>query len=123
MKYGSAGFNSYGYKAGCAFAAGTFEEAEASPAASRYLCAPEQELQQACLHDFSGNGVCVSNSNWDGFWRVYQVRGRWSPCRPRAGPSKADQPHAARPGPHCFSCRVHAFILVPCAEERCCRSE
>ena len=74
VKYGSAGFNSYGYKGGCAFAQGTFQEAYNSPASSRYLCSGDKGSEHACLHDFSGDGFCLTLDNWDGFFRTYQVR-------------------------------------------------
>eukprot|EP00892_Ulva_mutabilis_P005906 jgi/Ulvmu1/3688/UM017_0104.1 len=58
VKYGSGGFNSYGFQAGCTFVTGTFEEALADPAAARYLCPPANEENIACFHDFSGQGQC-----------------------------------------------------------------
>ena len=74
MKYGSAGFNSFGYKAGCAFALGTYAEAMASPKAAQYLCPEDMDRRYMCLHDHSGDGVCHSSANWDGFYRALPVR-------------------------------------------------
>eukprot|EP00892_Ulva_mutabilis_P009761 jgi/Ulvmu1/7157/UM034_0064.1 len=73
VKYGSAGFNSYGYKAGCAFALGTFAEAMAEPDAARYLCPASMDTRYTCLHDFSGDGVCFSSDLWDGFFRSQPI--------------------------------------------------
>lgn len=36
--YGSAGFNPYGYKAGCTFATGSVEAIRADPAAAAFTC-------------------------------------------------------------------------------------
>lgn len=58
MKYGSQGFNSFGYKAGCAFANGTVDEALASPDATRYLCMPEDGGQFVCTHDHVSSAFC-----------------------------------------------------------------
>ena len=58
VKYGSQGFNHFGYLGGCEFALGTYAEAEAAPLAARYLCPPEKELQLECLYDHSGDGIC-----------------------------------------------------------------
>eukprot|EP00892_Ulva_mutabilis_P005909 jgi/Ulvmu1/3690/UM017_0106.1 len=66
VKYGSGGFNSYGFQAGCAFVMGTFEEALADPAAARYLCRPGDSESIACFHDFSGQGVCRAATQQDG---------------------------------------------------------
>lgn len=65
MKYGSGGFNSYGYQAGCTFVMGTFEEALADPAGSRFLCPPEDVGAIRCVHDFSGQGTCRSQVRFD----------------------------------------------------------
>ena len=76
MKYGSGGFNSYGYQAGCAFVNGTQEEAQADPAAARYLCTREQVGTKQCFHDFSGEGVCLAELllGYDDFYSVGSVR-------------------------------------------------
>lgn len=58
MKYGSGGFNSYGYQAGCPFVNGTTEDALADPVAGQFLCLPEDAGNSACFRDFSGQGVC-----------------------------------------------------------------
>lgn len=60
MKYGSLGFNSFGYQAGCAYANGTLEEAQASPNARRYLCTPEDGGQYVCTHDHVSSAFCFS---------------------------------------------------------------
>lgn len=65
MKYGSGGFASYGYQAGCSFVMGTFDEALADPAASRYLCPPANSGTIACFHDFSGQGLCQAQRRFD----------------------------------------------------------
>lgn len=72
VKYGSAGFNTYGYKAGCAFAAGGFSEALEDPAAARYLCA--EGGVQACTHDSASEGVCRGLDLWEAFNRTEPVR-------------------------------------------------
>lgn len=72
VKYGSAGFNGYGYQGGCAFATGQFATALADPEASRFLCL-ERGLV-ACHHDFSGVGVCGTVNRLDGFFRVQEAR-------------------------------------------------
>lgn len=74
VKYGSAGFNSFGYKAGCEFALGTYAEAMAVPEAAQYLCPKDMDKRYMCLHDHSGDGVCYSSDNWDGFFRALPVR-------------------------------------------------
>lgn len=73
MKYGSAGFNSFGYKAGCEFALGTYKEAMAVPAAKQYLCPAAMDKRYVCLHDFAGDGVCHGDKHWDGFYRALPV--------------------------------------------------
>lgn len=83
VKYGSAGFNSFGYKGGCEFSTGSYSSAIAAPAASRYLCpngnaydrsAGVLDKNYGCLHDLSGDGVCWNYANsWDGFPRVLPV--------------------------------------------------
>eukprot|EP00892_Ulva_mutabilis_P005907 jgi/Ulvmu1/3689/UM017_0105.1 len=66
VKYGSGGFNSYGYQAGCTFVMGTFEEALADPAAARYLCPIADNRTISCFHDFSGQGRCRAQRKFDG---------------------------------------------------------
>jgi hypothetical protein len=73
VKYGSAGINHYGYKAGCSFANGMHAEAIADPAAARYLCPESANTQYVCLADYSGDGVCYSSASWDGFYQVSPV--------------------------------------------------
>ena len=58
VRYGSAGFNSYGYQAGCTFVTGTFDEVLADADGSRFLCPPEDDGAIRCFHDLSGQGVC-----------------------------------------------------------------
>eukprot|EP00892_Ulva_mutabilis_P005911 jgi/Ulvmu1/3692/UM017_0109.1 len=66
VKYGSGGFSSYGYQAGCSFVMGTFEEALADPAAARYLCPRAMSGSISCFHDFSGQGICRAARQFDG---------------------------------------------------------
>jgi hypothetical protein len=56
--YSSAGFNSNGYKAGCAFATGTHTAALSSPAAAKYLCEEAEESHYRCTHDHVANAFC-----------------------------------------------------------------
>lgn len=58
VKYGSGGFNTNGYQAGCAYVNGTFEDALADPVAGRFLCSPDDDESESCFSDFSGQGVC-----------------------------------------------------------------
>lgn len=74
VKYGSAGFNLFGYQGGCNFSLGSYDDALASPSAARYLCTQEEALSFACLHDYSGEGVCYASDLWDGFFRSLPVR-------------------------------------------------
>jgi hypothetical protein len=62
--YGSHGFNSYGYKGGCAFANGTKEEVLASPPAAQYFCG-EEDFGFKCLHDHAGSGFCSDYDFYD----------------------------------------------------------
>lgn len=59
VKYGSGGFNTYGYQAGCPFVNGTTEDALADPIASQFLCSAAEVGNVSCFHDFSGQGVCI----------------------------------------------------------------
>jgi hypothetical protein len=62
--YGSYGFNSYGFKGGCTFTNGTFEEALASPPSARYFCNAQDKPDNGdfqCLHDHAGSGICTSS--------------------------------------------------------------
>ena len=74
MKYGSAGFNSYGYRAGCEFATRgtTFAQALAIPSAAQYLC-PAATLEQSCHHDFSGSGSCAADPLGESFLTLVEV--------------------------------------------------
>lgn len=84
VKYSAAGFNSYGYKAGCAFATGTSREALESPGGARYLCdstsVPAGAFQFACLHDHSGVGVCTGSVTSDDFNSTTPVRPPRTQC-------------------------------------------
>jgi hypothetical protein len=62
--YGSHGFNTYGYKGGCAFANGTKEESLASPPSARYFCG-EEDFGFKCLHDHAGSGFCFDYEFYD----------------------------------------------------------
>lgn len=65
VKYGSAGFNSYGYRGGCTFVFGTFDEVLADPVASRFVCPPEEIGTIRCFDDYSGQGVCRPLKKFD----------------------------------------------------------
>jgi hypothetical protein len=65
VKYGSAGFNPMGYKAGCTFALGTYAQALADPLAAQYLCSTSDLQDYTCLFDYSGAGVCVDSATDD----------------------------------------------------------
>lgn len=80
VKYGSQGFNLYGYKGGCNFSLGTYDDALASPDAARYLCEESQALERVCLNDYSGDGICLSLDLWDGFYRASPVCGHAFYC-------------------------------------------
>lgn len=74
MLYGSQGFSSYGYQAGCAFATASFETAIVDPDAARYLCPVQDTNRLFCEHDHSVSGVCFAPPASDGFIRVTEVR-------------------------------------------------
>eukprot|EP00892_Ulva_mutabilis_P001587 jgi/Ulvmu1/11429/UM076_0003.1 len=76
VKYGSGGFNSYGYQGGCTFVNGTIEESLADPAAARYVCSLVEVGTTQCFHDFSGRGVCQGEFllGYDDFYAVDVVR-------------------------------------------------
>lgn len=74
MLYGSQGFSSYGYQAGCDFATGTAAQALADPNGARYLCPGPDNSRLICLNDHSGGGVCVAPRSNDGFPRIVAVR-------------------------------------------------
>lgn len=80
MKYGSQGFNLFGYKGSCNFSLGTYDDALASPDAARYLCEESQALERVCLNDYSGEGICYSSDLWDGFYRASPVCGHAFYC-------------------------------------------
>jgi hypothetical protein len=84
VKYGSAGFNVFGYKGGCEMATGSFSTAIQAPNAARYLC--DHSLvynggtilpqNRVCMHDYSSGGLCELGvgQSWDGFSRAVPVR-------------------------------------------------
>ena len=84
VKYGSLGFNVFGYHGGCNFSLGTYEEALVAPESARYLCSDSEALEFQCLHDYSGEGVCYASDLWDGFYRSLPVRPythtQWNLC-------------------------------------------
>ena len=77
VKYGSAGFDSYGYQAGCAFATGSFEEVTEDPLAARYLCSEEnlavhlatsgQVFGKQCTYNHASEGYCIYDPLHDNF--------------------------------------------------------
>ena len=81
VKYGSAGFNSYGYQAGCEFATrGTsFAQALAIPSAAQYLC-PAATPELSCHHDFSGSGSCTAEFTSESFLTLMEVPPRSHPA-------------------------------------------
>lgn len=70
VKYGSAGFLSFGYQAGCNFVDGRF--ASEDPDSARYLCSSEPRGKLLCQHDHSTAGVC-SRQGLGEFSRVVSV--------------------------------------------------
>lgn len=46
----------------------------ADPMARRYLCSEAQDWEFLCLHDFSGDGICMSDPLLEDFKQVVQVR-------------------------------------------------
>lgn len=78
VKYGSAGFDTFGYRAGCEFAAGTAADAALAPAAQPNLCTAAQRGRRQCTPDHSAVGFCESRSNGDDLYLVFTVR---PPCR------------------------------------------
>lgn len=75
MKYGTMGFNSFGYQGGCAFANGTVEEARASPEASRYICKPEDAGQFVCTHDHVASAFCFDEDIEDYDYSISHTEG------------------------------------------------
>lgn len=61
VKYGSGGFTTYGWQAGCSFVNGSFYDAMKEPTASQFLCDRSHVGLYECLHDFSGDGVCQTS--------------------------------------------------------------
>lgn len=72
MIYGSAGYNAFGYKAGCDFAAGSFKAAIAEPLAARFLCSASGS--DGCLYDGIGSGTCTADPTMNGVDVVAPVR-------------------------------------------------
>ena len=62
VKYGSAGFSSWGYKAGCVFiTANPFSQelTDQDSPAGQYFCRGAATTG-GCFHDHSGSGLCAS---------------------------------------------------------------
>eukprot|EP00892_Ulva_mutabilis_P008327 jgi/Ulvmu1/5867/UM025_0129.1 len=120
VKYGSAGWNSYGYAGGCAFAEGTRKDALADPMAARYLCSESQDWDFMCLHDFSGDGICMSDPLLEGFKQVLQYDVAALDCQGSGlGPGQRCLKPKDAPFPECvkMSCSDNGKVLVngkPC---------
>eukprot|EP00892_Ulva_mutabilis_P008333 jgi/Ulvmu1/5872/UM025_0134.1 len=114
VKYGSAGFNSYGYRGGCGFATGSFPQALASPAAAQYLC-PAVSDARLCQHDQSGSGVCSSQRFANDFLRVVGLTTALD-CQSTPG-QRCLRPLNADPTCVDMSCSATGAVLVggvPC---------
>ena len=73
VKYGSSGFNPYGYKAGCGFAEADFATALLSPTAEQYLCNPTDNVLVKCNFEHSAPGFCWANPTQNGFVQATSV--------------------------------------------------
>lgn len=110
MKYGSGGFNPYGYKAGCAFVSGTFEETLADAVAGRFLCSPDNAGTVSCFSDFSGQAVCTPQRRYrmqvyDDLYTVDLVRTlATGACGTRSSTSRVCRTNVAFIA--CSSCRT-----------------
>lgn len=66
--YGSAGFNPFGYQAGCIWVTGSEAAVAADPVASRYICANGPDnTQSVCTYDSSSSGLCFRPGSTDDF--------------------------------------------------------
>lgn len=74
VKYGSGGFTTYGWQAGCSLVNGSYWAALQDPSAEQFLCDSSHNGLFECLHDFSGDGVCQSPWESQGFYSVFPVR-------------------------------------------------
>ena len=54
VKYGSSGFNPFGWKAGCAFATGTPAEMRNSPEAAMFVCGADDFLSETMTQNADG---------------------------------------------------------------------
>lgn len=80
VKYGSSGFNPYGYKAGCGFAEFDFATALLSPTAEQYLCNPTDNVLVKCNFEHSAPGYCVADPTQNGFIQANSVRLQFFRC-------------------------------------------
>lgn len=71
VKYGTAGFNPFGFHSGCTFALRSFSEASQDPAAARFLCTDIGAL--GCTHNGQSSGVCNADVTWNGFAAIAPV--------------------------------------------------
>jgi hypothetical protein len=80
--YGSAGWNPFGYKAGCAFCMGSYAAADSHRPSKSYLCQRGAVGRQECMYDDSGSGNCATSPTWGEDWaRVIPVRTPFSGWR------------------------------------------
>eukprot|EP00892_Ulva_mutabilis_P009758 jgi/Ulvmu1/7154/UM034_0061.1 len=110
VKYGSAGFNSFGYNAGCEFAMGPAEAVADAAAAQPYLCTASQARSLQCMHDASAIGVCDTRSLWDGLLRVSYAATPRSECHS----------NGTAPGQRCLaeaSSNVRLCVDMSCSAE------
>eukprot|EP00892_Ulva_mutabilis_P001828 jgi/Ulvmu1/11646/UM008_0050.1 len=121
VKYGSGGFNSYGWQGGCEFANGTFRSAFEDPAAKRYLCSPRQFREYVCLHDFSGDGTCDTLASIDNFYTAVADTNTFD-CQSVPGARCYKDPGDEFAIPQCLanmSCSPQGQVLVdgvPCSD-------
>lgn len=72
IDYRAAGFNHWGYLAGCEFAESSVKEVKASTdsAVQRFTCQRELSATTECTVDLTSLGVCIADANFDGLPHV-----------------------------------------------------
>ena len=75
VDYRVAGFNHWGYQAGCEFVESSAKEVTAGQdsAVQRFTCQRELSASTECTVDLTSLGVCIADSSFDGLSHV-QVR-------------------------------------------------
>lgn len=76
VKYGAMGVLRLGYRAGCVFALGSYNDALTSSPADLYTCPRSRESTLVCATDARSDAVCATDSRWDGYYRSNPVRRR-----------------------------------------------